>query len=272
MEPEQQPTVEPQETPQLTKKQRRALKKQEKWEEGQRAVRGKKAKTALAWLAAVAAIALGLWWLVARSNSTGSAHVPPSSGATAEDWSKGGANAAVTVIEYSDFQCPACGTYFPIMKQLTEEFGESVRFAYRHFPLRAIHPNAAKAAQAAEAAGAQNAFWKMHDMLFERQSEWADVRDPFELFSGYAQTIGLDGAQFAADYHSDAFKSKVRAHETAGRRIGINATPTFLVNGEKIDNPRGYEAFRALLVSLVGEPEAQTPNNGDTPTTTQQAL
>lgn len=275
MEPEQpQSTDETQGTQQLTKKQRRALAKQQKRDERVQAERGRKAKSWLAWFAVVAVIALLIGWLMARSNSSGSATVPPSSEIIAGDWTKGGADAEVKIIEYSDFQCPACGAYYPIIKQLTEEFGDSVQFAYRHFPLASIHQNAEPAARAAEAAGVQNAFWDMHDMLFERQNEWSNSRDAGDLFAGYAEALGLDTTQFEADYNSDSAKNTVKAHEQAGRRIGVAGTPTFVLNGEKITNPTSYEAFRSLVVSIAGEPEARTnPDEDEAATTTQkQAL
>ena len=271
MELEQpQPKSENPQTERLTKKQRKVLKKLEKREQVQQVERNRKAKIWAAWIATVVAIVFGLWWLVASSNSQSKAAVPPSSEIVARDWRRGGEQALAQIIEYSDFQCPACGTYFPIIQELTEEFGDSVRFAYRHFPLRAIHPNAEAAARAAEAAGAQGAFWGMHDALFERQSEWSGARNPFDSFAGYAALLGLDAARFEADYNSDAVKDAVRAHETAGRRLGVAGTPTFVVNGERIENPKSPEEFRALLVSIVGEPKA--PKDEDTATTTDEGI
>ncbi|MEK7189226.1 MAG: thioredoxin domain-containing protein [Patescibacteria group bacterium] len=254
----------------LTKKQRRALKKQEQREQRQGAERGRRVKTWAVWIATIAVIVLGLWWLVARSNATGSTPVPPPNEVTTEDWVKGGPNARVRIIEYSDFQCPACGAYYPIIKQITEEFGESVQFAYRHFPLRAIHPNAERAARAAEAAGSQGRFWDMHDLLFVRQSLWSNVPDPSEQFASYAEELGLSAAQFEADYSSSEVRDKIRAHENAGKRLGVAGTPTFVVNGETIQNPKSYEEFRALLVAKGAEPEA--PKDDETATTTQENL
>jgi protein-disulfide isomerase len=80
------------------------------------------------------------------------------------------------LIEYSDFQCPACGFYFPLLKKLEEEFGENIAIVYRHFPLSSVHPNAKFAAYAAEAAGKQGKFWEMHDLIFTNQSEWSDKK------------------------------------------------------------------------------------------------
>lgn len=259
----------------LTKKQRRALKKQQQHEERQQTRRSQSAKTWLAWTAVIAIIGLGLWWLVASSQTSGLVAIPPQTEITETDHTKGGdGNAVVRIIEYSDFQCPACAAYYPIISQLVDEFGDAIQFAYRHFPLTAIHPNAEEAGRASEAAAMQGNFWGMHDMLFERQSEWSPARNPFDLFAGYAEAIGLDAAQFEADYNSDAAKDTVAAHETAGRRLGVGGTPTFVVNGEQITNPAGYEAFRSLVISLGAAPQAaqEQTDATDTATTTEENL
>jgi len=274
MEPEQpQSTDSAEKAPQLTKKQRRALKKQEKREQRQQAERGKKTKAWAAWVLVVVVIVLGLWWLVARSNSSPDAPIPPSADITAQDHTKGPEGAEVNIIEYSDFQCPACGAYFSIVQQLVEEFGNSIQFAYRHFPLRSIHANAEPAARAAEAAGMQGRFWEMHDALFENQNAWSNERNPFDLFAQYANDIGLDAAQFEVDYNSNTAKNTIRAHETAGTRLGVDGTPTFTLNGERIENPQSYDAFRALIAAIAGEPESDTsPDDEETTTTTDQSL
>ena len=90
---------------------------------------------------------------------------------TEKDWVKGSADAPVTLVEYTDFQCPACGAYYPLIKQLTEEFGDKVRVVIRHYPLIEIHKNALSGARAAEAAGRQGKFWEMYDILFSNQKE-----------------------------------------------------------------------------------------------------
>jgi protein-disulfide isomerase len=260
-------------TNQMTKKQRRRLKKQKQQEERVAIARSKKAKTWFMWLIVIVVIVLGIWWLVASSNSSGSVDVPPSTEVTQADWTKGGTNTNAAIIEYSDFQCSACEAYFPIIKQLTEEFGDLIQFAYRHYPLRSIHPNADEAAHAAEAAGAQGKFWEMHDMLFERQHDWSNARNPFDFFSDYAEQISLDAEQFKTDYDSDKSKNTVRAHETAGRRIGINGTPTFILNGERITSPQGYEEFRNLIVEQVGEPVQESEQTAaTTPEKTQETI
>ena len=94
---------------------------------------------------------------------------------TAEDWIKGEANAKITIVEYSDFQCPACSYFAAIMDSITAEFGSHIQFSYRHFPLTSIHQNSMLAAQATEAAGLQGKFWEMHDILFINQKDWSNL-------------------------------------------------------------------------------------------------
>lgn len=161
----------------------------------------------------------------------------------------GDKNAKVTLVEYSDFQCPACKSYESIVKQLLEAYSpEDLRLVYRHFPLRSIHPNADLAAQAAEAAGEEGKFWEMKDLLFEKQSEWAKEKDPRGLFGAYAKAIGLDVAEFEEDLKSDDdSKERVEKDYQSGVALGVNATPTFILNGVIIKNPQTIDEFKALI-------------------------
>ena len=152
----------------------------------------------------------------------------------------------MTLLEYSDFQCPACGVYFPIVKQLLEDHPDDVRFVYRHFPLRSIHAKAQLAGQASEAAGLQDKFWEMHDILFERQSVWVNG-DHEELFVSYAQELGLNVEQFKNDLESPDTKNKVDGDYLSAVGAKLNSTPSFFVNGRKITNPRTYEEFKILI-------------------------
>ena len=163
------------------------------------------------------------------------------------DWTKGKKNVKVSIIEYSDLQCPACLAYFPVIKQLADEFGESVNFVYRHFPLRQIHFNSQISAQAAEAAGLQGKFWEMHDILFENQQNWSEVKDPKSLFEQYAQNLSLDLEQFKKDLESNDVKNEVEKDYQSGLNAGVNATPTFFMNNKKIPNPRSLEEFKSII-------------------------
>lgn len=155
--------------------------------------------------------------------------------------------AQVSLIEYSDFQCPACQAYYPVIKQLVTEFGDSLSFVYRHFPLRSTHFNAQIAAQAAEAAEEQGKFGEMHDLLFENQNEWAKIPDAKDLLEKYAQKIGLNLEQFRKDLESDKVKQEVEKDYQSGLLLGVKVTPTFFLNSKKLQNPRSLEEFRSII-------------------------
>lgn len=169
------------------------------------------------------------------------------------DWVKGNRDARVVLVEYSDFQCPACGFYYPLLKQLTEEFGDRVAVVYRHFPLKQIHKNAVLAAQAAEAAGLRGKFWEMHNLLFENQSIWSKALNPKSTFTEYAKRIGLNEGKFESDLESRDTKNKVDMDYIFGAGLGINSTPTFFLNGRKLINPRSYEEFKQIIEKAVAE-------------------
>lgn len=165
----------------------------------------------------------------------------------------GNKDAKVTLVEYSDFQCPACGAYYPIVKQLNLEFAGRIQFVYRHFPLTQIHANANLAALSAEAAGKQNKFWEMHDIIFENQSKWSGEKNAKDLFVEYAQKLNLDVEKFKNDLDSDEVQEKVANDYQSGIRLGVNATPTFFLNGTKLQNPASYEAFKKLLEEAISK-------------------
>lgn len=164
------------------------------------------------------------------------------------EWTKGAKDAKVSIVEYSDFQCPACGAYHPVVEKIVAEYKEKVSFTYRHFPLDQ-HKNANPTAYAAEAAGKQGKFWEMYSLIFENQRDWSDVGAPQmdEILTGYAQNLKLDLELFQKDMRSRETKERVKRDLDVGIRSGVNSTPTFYVNGKKIKNPRGYEEFKTLI-------------------------
>jgi protein-disulfide isomerase len=174
------------------------------------------------------------------NNSTGS--IPDK---MADDHISG--SGPVTLVEYSDLQCPACKRYYPILKQIQLEMGSEVTVIYRHFPLVTIHQNARIAAQATEAASRQGKFWEMHDKLFEGQESWAEDRNPELIFEQYAKDLSLNVEQFKADLNSSEVRQRVERDIQDGNSAGINSTPTFYINGKSVSNPRNYEDFRALI-------------------------
>lgn len=172
---------------------------------------------------------------------------------TASDWVRGDITAKVAVIEYSDFQCPACGAYYPVIKRLEEKFGSQIVFAYRHFPLAQIHQNAELAALAAEAAGRQGKFWEMHDLLFENQKTWSTNSDAKEIFIGYARDLGLNEGQFVSDLSAKDLREKISSSYKESVSLGIAGTPTFFLNGKKLITPRTYEEFEKIISEKLNQ-------------------
>jgi protein-disulfide isomerase len=166
---------------------------------------------------------------------------------------KGNQSAPVTLVEYSDFQCPACGAFYPVVKRLLEEYGDKIKFIYRHFPLRQIHANADLAARAAEAAGQQGKFWEMHDLIFENQKNWSGAKNAETLFTEYAGYLNLNVEQFKTDLQAEGIVQKVKKDYESGIASGVNATPTFFLNGKKIENLRSYEELRNIVIQAVAE-------------------
>ncbi|MDO8504101.1 MAG: thioredoxin domain-containing protein [bacterium] len=239
---------------QPTKQERRESRHQEKMMEQQRRARSRFIKRIILWssvLIVVGVLIFGIAKFTSAPSSNDLASATTS--ITDGDWVKGNREASVTVIEYSDFQCPACGAYYPVIKQLVEEFGGNIAFVYRHFPLRQIHQNAELAAYAAEAAGKQNKFWEMHGMIFENQKEWSNERNAKEFFLKYADALDLNKEQFIVDFDSREIKDKINADYQSGLRLNVNATPTFFLNGEKLQNPRNYENFKSLIQGAISQ-------------------
>lgn len=171
---------------------------------------------------------------------------------SAEDYVLGPASASVTLVEYSDFQCPACAGFAPIVKKaMTEpELAGRVRLVYRAFPLTTIHQRAELAARAAQAASLQGKFWEMHDALFAGQAAWAQVSEGAarDVFRGYASSIGLDVTQFVSSLDSASVRDFVQAQLAEGELEGVDSTPTFYVNGKRMAHPQSYEEFRQFLI------------------------
>lgn len=160
-------------------------------------------------------------------------------------------SAKVTIVEFADFQCPACKAAHPVLNQLTEEFKDKALFVFRHFPL-STHSNARLAANAAESAGEQGKFWEMHDKLYETQNNWAGLNDKqaTDLFVSFAEELKLDTDKFKESLESNKFADKIQRDIDDGYRAGVNSTPTFFINGVK-QNSWGYEDFKSKINKLV---------------------
>ena len=148
----------------------------------------------------------------------------------------GPTDAKATIVEFGDFQCPACGVFHPILKKLLSDYSGKIQFVFRHFPL-SIHANAQLAARAAEAAGTQGKFLEMHDLLYEHQGEWSLQLKPEGVFTKYARDLGLDALKFQKDLKSAELADKIALDMGDGNALNVDATPTIYINGEKLDNP-----------------------------------
>ena len=161
---------------------------------------------------------------------------------TDSDHSFGNPKAGIELVEYGDFQCPHCGRAYPIIKRVNEKFSDSIRFVFRNFPLTKIHPQAKIAAVAAESAALQNKFWEMHGVLFEHQRNLTHV-----AILDYAKSLALDLDKFSAGLDNETLHKKVDKHFMSGLRSGVNATPSFFINGERyLESWEGDDLIRYL--------------------------
>jgi len=179
----------------------------------------------------------------------------------------GNAEAAVTLSEYGDFECPSCALYFPTIRQLKEEVKDHVSVVYKHFPLPQIHQNAIAAHKAAQAAANQGKFWEMHDLLYEQQTVWNGraSNDPTALFEGFATQLELDLEQYQADIAASETTRLINADISEGKSLGVSGTPTFFINGERLDlenitNPavNPAQAVEDMKNALYDAVEAET--------------
>ena len=159
-------------------------------------------------------------------------------------------DAPVTLVEYGDFQCPHCARAHLVLPKVLRRLGDRVRFVFRHFPLAESHPNAVHAAEAAESVAAQageDAFWRMHDLMYEHQRDGDDSLDDAHL-ARYAEQAGADAAIVARDLADETYEPRVKESFVSGVRSGVNGTPTFFVNGRRFDGDwTSADAFTAAL-------------------------
>jgi protein-disulfide isomerase len=164
------------------------------------------------------------------------------------DHSAGPADAAITLVEYGDYECPHCGKAYPIVKALRQILGDRLRYVFRNFPLITIHRHASVAAQAAEAAAAQGKFWDMHNMLYEHQDELAETG-----LTKWAVKIGLELYRFGADLSSERFAPRVKADYDGGVKSGVKGTPAFFINGERYRGGLSTPELLAAIQSAEGK-------------------
>ncbi len=164
-----------------------------------------------------------------------------------------GVSAEVVLTEYSDYQCPACAYFNPIINSLKQEFGNQLHVEYRFFPLSG-HQFGALSARAAQAAKNQGKFKEMHDMLFDNQQRWVAGGNPQPVFINYARKLGLNVDQFKRDLNAAETQRIVMEDKQKGQEAGVNSTPTFFINGEKLEqNPPTFEEFKSVIEGYLEE-------------------
>ena len=166
----------------------------------------------------------------------------------ATDHILGPADARVTLIEYGDFECPSCAQAAPAVKIMRDHFGRQVRFVFRHFPLREVHPHAELAAEAAEAAGAQGKFWPFHDLLFAHQHRLgeAHLRD-------HAQQVGLDMARYENEMRDHVYLQRVQEQMQVADQLRVRATPSFYLNGAFVDVSFGLAHLQQAIEQVLAK-------------------
>ncbi len=211
-------------------------------------------------LAVIAVIILGFFGVLViskkKDNSTNN-QAPGQQTQTSNHVTGAGAD-KVKLVEFGDFQCPACKQYYPLVKQIKEKYAQQITFQFRHFPLTQIHPNAFIGSRAAEAAGLQGKFFEMYDMLYENQENWSTSSNPTPILEDYAKQLGLNIDKFKSDMNSSAVASVINADLKAGQQLGVNSTPTFFINDKKIEkNPTSIDEFSKLIDEAIAQQKKQ---------------
>jgi protein-disulfide isomerase len=156
------------------------------------------------------------------------------------------AHSKVTLVEFGDFQCPACGAEYPIVTQLLQTYNGKINFVFREFPLPQ-HQNAQAAAEAVEAAGAQGKFFEMYNMLYTNQSTWGETNNAMNYFTQYAKALRLDMNKWTSDVKNKKYTNKIQKDINDGYAVGVNATPTFFLNGVAIQGGLPYNDFKTKI-------------------------
>jgi protein-disulfide isomerase len=163
-----------------------------------------------------------------------------------DDHVRGGSDAAVTLIEYGDFQCPYCARAHAALGELRRQHGDRLRLVYRHLPLSELHPDAQPLAEAAEAAGAQGKFWEMHDALFEQQGMLDE-----DALPALASSLQIDAGRFRDEFEAGRYRDKVLAQAEQGRAAGASGTPSFFINGERYHGDSDHASLAAAIADAL---------------------
>ena len=180
------------------------------------------------------------------------------------DYVQGDPHAPVTLVEYGDYECPACGAAFPIVKAVQTHFGKELRFVFRHFPLTQIHPEAEDAAETAEFAGATG-FWDVAD-FYENQEELG-----LPLYLDLAEVLNLPQKALREALETRAFRTKVRSNFMGGLKSGVNGTPTFFINGKRHDGASDFDSLAGAIAAELAHFERHRVDHGEGPSSGDHA-
>ncbi len=218
-------------------------------------MKSRKIKT-LQWTIVITAIVGSLIWMLSSGSAPTEKKAAVSEDAgtlltvAPDDYIKGKVGGTVTLVEYVDFECEACAAFFPLVKQLEKDFSNDLQIVIRYFPLPG-HRNGMTAALAVEAAGQQGKFFEMHDLLYTEQKKWGEKPKPTpEVFEAYAQQLGLDMEKYKAVVNSPETKARVERDMESGDALGNTGTPSFYLNGKKLQ-PNSYEEFKQAVQAEI---------------------
>ncbi len=186
--------------------------------------------------------------MIARNNRIATTPVSRDQLIASHSYIKGNRDAKVSLVEFGDFQCPACAAAYPIVEQLLASYKDNpdVNFVFRHFPLPQ-HQFALLSAEAAEAAGAQGKYWEMYDLLYKNQNAWSGSSDPLSIFAEYANQLKLDVNLFKTEVQQSKYGKLISDDQQQGLALSINSTPTFFLNGTRMVGIQSLEDFKARV-------------------------
>ena len=215
------------------------------------------------WAAIVAVIVIFGGILLFKGDN---ANAPSSSTAKPTNHVLGKGTDKVTLVEYGDYQCPYCGQYYPVVKQVQQNYGDRITYQFRNLPLLQIHQNAFAAARAAEAADLQGKFWEMHELLYTNQDAWSNSSNARSVFEGYAKKLGLNVDKFKTDFASSAVNDRINADVVAFDKTKLEkSTPTFILDG-KLIKPTSVEEFNKAIDEAIAA-KKKASDSSDTSTT-----
>jgi protein-disulfide isomerase len=213
-------------------------------------------------LVAIILVFVGIVALTGKDSGSKSAS-SKSSGSSLSQNVQGTGTTGVTLVEYGDFQCPYCQQYAPTVAQVKADYGDRIKFQFRNFPLVNIHQNAFAAARAGQAAALQGKFWEMHDTLYQNSNwqSWTTAGDPTPFFKEYAKALNLNTTQFATDFASSKVNDTVNADIAEATKLEITGTPSYFLNGKKVEIANNVEAFHKIIDEAIKSKSGSTSQN-----------